>query len=66
MDSLITAAVEEVALEGRAGCSPRTLWARLCERGVQVPDKLKEIVWRQLRAMPHQIQFTTAGLLGTR
>ena len=66
MDSLLTAAVEEVALEGRAGCSPCALWTRLEERGVTLPDIIKPFVWQQLRAMPDQIQFSTSGLLGSR
>lgn len=66
MDALLAAAVEEVALEGRAGCSPGTLWQRLSERMFPVPETLKPLIWQELRNMPQQIQFTTAGLLAPR
>jgi hypothetical protein len=66
MDALLAASVEEVALEGRAGCSPSTLWRRLSERMMVVPEVIKPLVWQQLKAMHNQIQFTTAGLLRDR
>jgi hypothetical protein len=63
MDTLLAIAVEEVALEGRSGCAPATLWALLEERGVPAVEELRALLWRHLRAAPRQIQFTTAGLL---
>jgi hypothetical protein len=59
MDALLGQAVTEVALEGRAGCSPSALWQRLGG----LPDALKPFLWRQLRGMPEQIAFTTRGIL---
>jgi hypothetical protein len=66
MDALLAAVVEETALEGRAGCSLETLWTLLSDRLYPVTEELKPYVWRELRAMPRQIQFTTAGLLKPR
>jgi hypothetical protein len=66
MDALLAACVEEVALEGRAGCSPEALWGRLQERQFAVSEALKAHVWSALRGMPNEIQFTTRGLLAPR
>jgi hypothetical protein len=66
MDALVGACVEEVALEGRAGCSPAALWSRLEDRQFPITGALRPRVWAALRGMPDQIQFTTRGLLTAR
>jgi hypothetical protein len=67
MDAFISAALEEVALEHRKGCSPDRLWDLLSQRGFTLPEPLKQLIWEELRGLPpHQIQFTTAGRLQAR
>lgn len=61
MDAVVDHAVEEIALEGRSGCSLDRLWQL-----VDLPDALKQAVWTCLLSRPAQIQFTTAALLAPR
>ena len=63
MDALLGLAVQEVALEGRSGCSPGNLWQRLALHK-PLPETLKPYLWRQLRAMPEQIAFSQRGICG--
>lgn len=64
MDGLLSACVEEVALEGRGGCRVQTLWQRLEARLHPIPDALKPILWAALRGLDAQIRFTTGtGLM---
>lgn len=61
MDAVVDKAVEEIALQGRAGCSLSRLWQL-----VDLPDALKPHVWWHLRSRQTQISFTTSALLAAK
>lgn len=54
MDDLATylqACEDEVALEGRRGCTLPKLWQLLEQRGVDVSDRNKAYLWRIIVGM---------------
>ncbi|MEW5299551.1 MAG: hypothetical protein WDW36_002555 [Sanguina aurantia] len=67
MDSLLAAALEEVALEGRQGCSVAVLWVALTERlptlgSVDVLSPgLKRYLWGSLVNRPADLQLLRNG-----
>ncbi|MEW5312804.1 MAG: hypothetical protein WDW38_004411 [Sanguina aurantia] len=67
MDSLLAAALEEVALEGRQGCSVAVLWGALTERlptlgSVDVLSPgLKRYLWGSLVDRPADLQLLRNG-----
>ena len=66
MDDLAVAAVEEVALEGRGGCSIDRLWTLLKERMpvagfTCLNEEIKLALWEALKARPAEIEFCLPG-----